>query len=227
MHRTPVPFRILEHVDGMARTFELFHSNVKPELRGSRDVLLDARREDERVALRVHIQARRGANGHRGQNFGLEEGRAQFDKERRAAHEAVVKVDSDIETDKEREDENPQDGIRRGDGAQGGFETLVVGYRIEDESRWRFFGRSTGKLRLLEHFTKSHVLPATAWWGGMNTDEARTTGCKRLRTVGDDVYKSAPEARTLVLFALKELNNWDHCCILIEAVNKLVHQRTE
>ena len=61
----------------------------------------------------------------------------------------------------------------------------------------------------------------------MNTDEARTTGCKRLRTVGDDVYKSAPEARTLVLFALKELNNWDHCCILTEAVNKLVNQRTE
>ena len=70
-------------------------------------MLLDARSEDERVALRVHIQARGGASNHRGQNFGLEEGCAQLGKERRAAHEAVVEVDSEIETDKEREDEHP------------------------------------------------------------------------------------------------------------------------
>jgi len=153
-------------------------------------MLLDARGENERVALRVHVQARGRARSHRGQNFGLEEGCTQFDKERSAAHDAVVKVDSDIEADKVREDENTEDGVRRRDGAQGGSETFVVGYGIEDESRRHWFGHRIGRLRVEEHFTKSHVLPAT--------------------TVGDDVYKSAPEARTLVLFVLKEFNDWEH-----------------
>jgi hypothetical protein len=61
----------------------------------------------------------------------------------------------------------------------------------------------------------------------MNTNEAVTTRCRRLRTVGDDVYKSAPEAGTLALFALKELDDREHCGILIETVNKLVSQQTE
>jgi hypothetical protein len=41
------------------------------------------------------------------------------------------------------------------------------------------------------------------------------------------VYKSAPEAGALVLFVLKELDDWEHCGILIETVNKLGSQETE
>ena len=55
----------------------------------------------------------------------------------------------------------------------------------------------------------------------------RTTGYRRPRTIGYDVYKSAPEARALVLFVLKELDDWDHCSILIVMVNELGTQRTE
>ena len=177
-------------------------------------MLLDARREDERVALRVNIQARGRASSHRGQNFRLEKGRAQFDKQWSAAHDAIVDVDSNIETNEERKDENPQDGVRRRDGPEGGFETFVVGYRIEDESSRRSFGCRIGRLHLEEQFAKSHELPATAW-GGMSTNEAGTTRSRSLRTVGDDVHKSAPKAGTLVLFVLKELDDWEHCGILI------------
>lgn len=36
------------------------------------------------------------------------------------------------------------------------------------------------------------------------------------------MHKNAAEAGTLALFVLKKLNDWDHCRILMVAVNRLV-----
>jgi len=57
--------------------------------------------------------------------------------------------------------------------------------------------------------------------------DAPTTRCRRLRTVGDNMYKYSPEAGTLACFVLKELEDRDHCRVLIVVVNKLVTQQTE
>jgi len=119
----------------MSSSFKLFYRNVQPKLGRGSYVLLHAFRENKCIALRVHVQAWRCSGTYGWQNVRLEEGLPQLSKERPPASEAVVYVYRHIETYEKGKDEHTKDGIRRGNCAEGGFETLVIRHGVQNKSR--------------------------------------------------------------------------------------------